>query len=181
MRVINLPNKYKKLSADELFQKLDSFRFSKYILSEKISEILAKIKDFENLKIILYILISILENNNLAPSNLNPKPSNGIQLSNPDTKFPLGVYHVHLNNSYVLIWYITNNRFGKNIIMEYIKHPPGNDNYLTILQDIYSRNDDGFNEDRNVYFKDSTKETYFDITIYENIIKRFDIFKKLFK
>lgn len=114
----------------------------------------------------LYVLYKIIKNDNLLP-NINLKPNRGILfrnrnkkdiLSNDLLKYdPLGIYHCHLNNDMVLIWYIEKNLNNFIIRIKYIKHP--SDNYKNILTEIY-KNDLGYNLIKMEYFKDYFKNVY---------------------
>ncbi len=62
---------------------------------------------------------------------------------------------------------------------EYLKHPPQNDNYRTIISDIYKRDDDGYNYNFNEYFIKLFNILNFDIN--ENKILNFLSYIKKFK
>ena len=112
----------------------------------------------------MYVIYQILKNNDISPSSLNPKPSNGIELKNPTNLKPLGIYHIHLDDKYVLLWYLEWNETGYSIKFLYEKHPPMNDDYRTIIETIYKDDNDGYNFELSDYFKNLKNILNFDIS-----------------
>jgi hypothetical protein len=150
---------------DELNVKEQSFfnkAFSKNKSNFKLSRYLLKsVNDFENRgdrQIIYYVLYKIITENKLH-INVSPIPKNGlsfIDLNNKPTS--LGIYHCHLNNSKVLIWYVTKDSSNNlNLEIEYIDHP--SDDYKQVLKNIYE-NTQGYNTITGQYFKDYRTSTY---------------------
>jgi len=164
MRIIKIPNEFKnsKYTFEWFYNVIKSQKSSIYLINKEILNEILLIENLENLKLVLYIIYKILIQNSLTP-NISPTPSNGIEFKNPNSNEYLGIYHAHLNDGYVLIWYLIYNEYGYCLNFDYIKHPPANDNYKTIIKDIYGRNDDGFNLEYDEYFINLFNILNFDI------------------
>lgn len=175
LRVVRIPKEFKKYNYSFYYNFIKSYKDSLFQIDNKSLLALLNI-DSNNIVLSFYVIYQILISNDLSPSSLNPKPSNGIELTNPNTKKLLGIYHIHLDSGYVLLWYLRWDEKGHFINFEYIKHPPSNDNYETIIKNIYKRNDDGFNIELNDYFINLYKILNFNIN--ERILN-FSKFKKL--
>jgi len=155
MRIIKIPSPFNKNKYDNIFFiNFIKTNISKYQIDIKyLLNFISKIEEDDNIKPILYILYQILLTNDLSPIGLNPKPSNGIELKNPTNNKPFGIYHLHLNEQYVFIWYASWDKNGIFLNFRYIKHPLGNDNYETIIKEIY-KNSNGYNFELENYFND---------------------------
>ena len=161
MRTLIIPRNLNKYDINFFYNFIKTYKESVYIINnDHLYKLLSNI-EYSNLKIVLYTIYQILINDSLYPTSLFPTPSNGIELKNPDTQDLLGIYHAHLNDEYILIWYLTWNEEGQIIKFEYIKHP--SDNYKKIINEIYNRNDDGFNIEFGEYFKDITNIVKYNI------------------
>jgi hypothetical protein len=131
---------------------------SNFILSK---ELIKEVNDIENRgdrQIIYYVLYKIITDNKLD-INISPTPKNGILFTDLKNKpNSLEIFHCHLNNSKVLIWYVTKDQNDiLNLEIKYIDHP--SDDYKSILKNIY-KNTDGFNTITNEYFKNYQRSTY---------------------
>jgi hypothetical protein len=163
MREIRIPSPFNRYDTDWFYQYIKTYNSEFYIDIKRLDNLIDRINSEINIKSILYVIYQILINNDLSPSSLNPKPSNGIELRNPTNLNPLGIYHIHLDDKYVLLWYLEWNDNGYSIKFLYEKHPPTNDNYRTIIESIYNGNNDGYNFELEDYFKNLKKILIFDI------------------
>jgi hypothetical protein len=165
LRTVKIANEYRKFDAN-YFKNFINTKKSDFIFD--IDNILI-IKNSRNLLLSLYIIHLISISNDISANNINPKPLNGIQLINPENNKLIGIYHAHLNDNFILIWYLCWNENGYIIKFEYLIHPPANDNYQSIIKEIYKRNDDGFNLELNDYFINLNNIVNFNIN--EDVLK----------
>jgi hypothetical protein len=109
-------------------------------------------------QIIYYVLYKIITENKLHV-NISPKPNKGLLFTDYDNKpNTLEIFHCHLNNNKVLIWYVSKDSNNNlNLEIEYIDHP--DDDYKSVLKNIY-KNTDGYNTIINQYFKNYISKTY---------------------
>ena len=132
---------------------------SDFNIKNDVYELLPNISK-DNEILILYVLYKIITDN-ILDVNISPTPRNGLSFTDLDNKpNSLGIYHCHLKNNMVLIWYVekdSNNDF--NIKIEYIIHPTLTDNYKITLKNIY-KNKDGFNTITGDYFSNYRFFTY---------------------
>lgn len=169
MRIVNIPSTFNKYDSEWYINFIRSYDSRFYINGIYLNLILSKV-DEVNINIVLYVIYQILINDNLSTSSLNPKPSNGIELLNPFNLKPIGIYHVHLKNGYVLLWYLEWNEMGYSLRFLYEKHPPMNDNYKTIIESIYNGDNDGYNIELQNYFKDIKSILNFNILEYNKFV-----------
>jgi hypothetical protein len=137
----------------EFYKNKSDFSLSKEVIKE--------VNDIENRgdrQIIYYVLYKIITDKKLD-INISPSPKNGLLFTDYDNKpKSLEIFHCHLNNSKVLIWYVTKDQNDVlNLEIKYIDHP--DDDYKSILIDIY-KSTDGYNTVTNEYFKNYQKSTY---------------------
>lgn len=175
MRIVRIPKEFRGYDYKFYLNFIKTYKESSFLIDSKSLNSLLEI-DTKNITLSFYVIYQIILGDSLSPNSINPKPSNGIELRNPNTKDLFGIYHVHLEMGYVLLWYLTWNRRGYTIKFDYLPHPPPNDNYETIIKNIYTKNDDGFNIDMGDYFINLFKILNFDIS--EHIILRFKNFNK---
>lgn len=173
MKTVQISKKLKNFTVPEIIDNISELGSGDYI-TNNVKNILSNISDERNAKLVLYVIHTILKSNNLSPKELRPTPEHGIQLSNPTTKEPYGIYHIHLRNKYVLIWYLViNPEYGNIINFEYMPHPPPNDDYRTVVKDIYNRGDFGYNSDKGEFFMNIPniiKESNKYISLYKQFI-----------
>ena len=178
MNAVKIPLPFKSYDNSWFINFITTYKSNYFEVRKSELVNIINLADESNIKIILYVIYQIILNDLIDPSSINPKP-NGIELKNPNTLVPLGIYHIHLNDGYVLLWYLIWNKNNKIIKFEYLQHPPRNDNYKTIIKEIYQRNDKGFNETEVDYFIDIQHILNFDIN--ENLIMTFKDFIKIRK
>ena len=124
-----------------------------------------------------YIVYLIVSNNTLLP-NINT-PKNGLAFnskidSNKSNDITIGIYHAHLPDENVLIWYVARDEYNELILkVKCIKHPQS---YDTILRDIM-KTTDGYDIFRKQYLKDYLKDTYLKENKYILMFKDFFNFK----
>lgn len=124
-----------------------------------------------------YIVYLIVSGNNLEP-NINT-PKNGLAFnskidSNKSNDITIGIYHAHLPDENVLIWYVVRDEYNELILkVKCIKHP---ESYDTILRGIM-KTTDGYDTIRKQYFKDYLKDTYLKENKYILMFKDFFNFK----
>lgn len=115
-----------------------------------------------------YIVYMIVSNNTLEP-NIN-SPRNGLAFSDRLNNVDLGIYHAHLEDSNVLIWYIVKNEYSELLLkVKCIKHPQS---YDTILKEIM-KTTNGYDIVRKQYFKDYINNTYLKENKYVLLFKEF--------
>jgi len=107
-------------------------------------------------------------------------PLNGIEMYNFNTRKYLSIYHIHLSeiDKSVILWYIKFNKNGFTVQFEYLKHP--DDDYKSIIEEIYNRNDDGYNFSEGDYFKNLKNITETNIKEKFIFIKTFEKFCNFF-
>lgn len=81
-----------------------------------------------NIRLLYYVLYEILSQDTLTPT-LNNTPTNGLLLFNKETNKSYDIYHVHLEEGCILLWYLIWNEKSMSIHFDYIKHPTVNDDY----------------------------------------------------
>jgi hypothetical protein len=96
MRIVNIPSPFNKYDNNWFYVFIKKYNSQFYVDINKLDILIDKIDSEINIKSILYVIYQILKNNDLSPSSLNPKPSNGIELKNPTNLKPLGIYHILL-------------------------------------------------------------------------------------
>lgn len=148
MRVVRIPREDRKYDW-RFFQNF--IKTNKCDFNFDIIDILS-IPNLENLRLSLYIIYSISRSNSIIPP-IHPTPKDGIELKNKSNYTGFGIYHAHLNDSNVLIWYLTWSNKGYIIKFRYIEHPPLSDDYRSIIQEIY-KDSIGFNISIGEYFTD---------------------------
>lgn len=146
------------IKENSFFNKVFAKNKSRYKLSK---DLIKEVNDIENRgdrQIIYYVLYKIITENKLD-INISPTPKNGLLFIDFDNKSKyLGIYHCHLNNTKVLIWYVSKDQNDiLNLEIKYIDHPI--DDYKSTLKNIY-KNTDGYNIITNEYFKNYRKSTY---------------------
>ena len=129
---------------------------SKFIISSLIINFAKNIENRGDRQIILYVLYKIITDIKLD-LDISPIPKNGLEFNDYNNDNPLGIFHCHLNNDKVLIWYVEKINDKLNIKIEYIDHPQ--DNYESVLKKIYN-SPYGYNMNINEYFKNYKSETY---------------------
>lgn len=174
MRIVKLNRKLKNVTNLDILNKIINIQNSYYFIEPDTLNEFLDIDNYKNSKLILYTIYTILKSNNLTPTELQPTPQHGLQLSNPTTKESYGIYHLHLRNKYILIWYLViTPEHGNTIKLEYLPHPPPKDDYRTIVKDIYSRDDFGYNSDIGELFTNIPniiKESKKYISLYKTFI-----------
>ena len=128
--------------------------------------------DIYNRRTVTYIVYQIILNNDLKP-NILQKPNGGFSFRDKVNKKygpSLGIYHVHLENEMVLLWYVEKRLDGELYLnIDYFKHP---NNYIDQLRNIYKSNY-GFNIENNTYFKNNISNTYLKENRYILFFKNF--------
>jgi len=131
---------------------------SDFEISNSLKKDISLIPNRGDQQIIYYVLYKIITENKLD-IDISPTPNNGLSFTDYDNKpNSLGIYHCHLNNNKVLIWYVE--KVSTNILnleIEYIDHPT--DDYKSVLKNIY-KNTNGYNTITNQYFKNYRSKTY---------------------
>ena len=131
MNPVKIENEYKKIDFDKELITIDS---DYYLDSETL--ILLDDIDISNRDTVKYVVYKILLKSKVF-TDLNPTPKNGIEFVNKiNRKEYLGIYHIHLNNEMVLIWYIELKDNQYYLKLEYLKHPKS---YKDILKSIYNK------------------------------------------
>ena len=174
MRILKIPRPFIGYSDDWFKKFIETYNSNYQVDINYLNNLISTIENV-NIKLLLYLIYQILLTNELSPLSLNPKPLNGIEFRNPNNNKQLGVYHIHLNDGYVLIWYVSWNEMGIMLNFKYLKHPPSNDNYTKILKEIY-KSEYGYNFELGDYFKDLTNILNFNINEilnYYNFVKTF--------
>ena len=171
MNVIKIPRNYKQYDILFFFNFIKTYTESKYIINKQQINNISKIDNYDNQQLILYVIYEILISDNLV-APVFPTPNNGMKLIiNKDKEsFHSGIYHAHLNDEYVLIWYITWDEYGVHLNLEYLKHP--SDDYKSLIKRIY-KVEYGYNENYYDYFINISK------IIKENIITKFKRFLQI--
>ena len=148
---------------DELNEKDSLFFVSKIIkiksdihISKDVIYFVNNIENRGDKQIILYVLYKIAMGGRIDVV-IDPTPKNGLQFTDYKSKESLCIFHCHLNNDKVLIWYLEKINDKLNLKIEYIDHPQ--DDYKMILNNIY-KNSNGYNIYTNQYFKDYKNNTY---------------------
>jgi hypothetical protein len=125
MRVVIIPKELRKYDSSWFINFTLSYNDTRFIIDE--SEIINLINSVSvnstNLKLVLFIIYSIIISDSLTPK-IRLIPENGIELKNPENSNLFGIYHAHLEEGHILIWYMTFNSDGYKIKFEYLKHPP---------------------------------------------------------
>jgi len=176
MNIAKIPKPFKNYENAWFINFINTFKFISFDINKLEIAKLIDLSNESNIKIILYTIHQMLVCDSINPPTINPKPTNGIELKNPNTSELFGIYHIHLNDGFVLLWYLIWNESGQHIKFNYLKHPPSNDNYKTIIKEIYKRNDDGYNLDIESYFINS--QHILNSYINEKIIMTFKDFIK---
>ena len=140
------------------FNKEFSKNKSDFKLSKNLLKFVNEIENRGDRQIIYYVIYKIITEGKLD-IDISPTPKNGLSFTDLDNKpKSLGIYHCHLNNSKVLIWYVSKDSDNNiNLEIQYINHP--SDDYKSVLKYIYE-NTDGYNTVTNQYFKDYRGSTY---------------------
>ena len=155
LRTVNIENSLVKKNISFYYKELYSNNSDFNITNDTFNKINGIDKNDEIL--ILYVLYKIITENKIDPNSINPTPKRGLFFSDLKTKKSLGIYHCHLHDNMVLIWYLEKYSNGDfNLEIEYIQHPRSYDN---ILKHIY-KNTDGWNLYTGKYFKDYINTTY---------------------
>ena len=119
-----------------------------------------------------YIVYLIISKNTLEP--IINTPRNGLAFSGKLNDIDLGIYHAHLEDNNVLMWYVIKNEYNELILkLKCIKHPQ---NYDSVLKEIM-KDPNGYDTTRNQYFKDYMNRTYLKENKYVLMFKDFIQFK----
>jgi len=131
---------------------------SKFNLSKELLKFVNNIQNRGDRQIIYYVIYKIITENKLHV-NISPRPNKGLLFTDYDNKpNTLEIFHCHLNNNKVLIWYVEKDYNDiLNLEIEYIDHPT--DDYKFVLKNIY-KNTNGYNTITNQYFKNYRSKTY---------------------
>lgn len=174
MNPVKIPINLKSKSIDWYFTNL--YDNDSYInLDNNIYDTIDTIDNYNKI-IVIYIIYQIITNSNLEPINMET-PSGGFNFRNKNGKSftdQLGIYHAHLENEMVLIWYLEKRLDNElYLIIDYIKHP---ESYKKILIGIFNTKY-GFNIITNKYFNDYKSKTYLKENKYVKMFKFFLIKK----
>jgi len=132
---------------------------SKFNLSKELLKFVNNIQNRGDRQIIYYVIYRIITDKDIVNIGISPTPNKGLSFIDYDNKpNSLGIYHCHLNNNKVLIWYVSKDANDiLNLEIEYIDHPT--DDYKSVLKNIYT-NTNGYNTITNQYFKNYRSKTY---------------------
>jgi hypothetical protein len=167
--LLEIPKEFKKYDSSWFYNLIISHN-STYIIDDKELSSLIDVIDREDLKSVLYLIYKIIIEDSLKPK-VSKIPNNGIELFNPINGDLYGIYHIHLNNN-ILIWYLKWSKNGLKLNFEYRKHPFSS-NYNPIISEIYKRDDDGYNINKEDYFTNLYNILNFNIDVL-----KFNEFKK---
>lgn len=175
MRVFKVPNSFKNYTFSKIIDMIIDINFDSNIyINDDTLNIINDINNNDNKLLIYYIIYRIISDNDLNVSDIIT-PKNGLSFRDLKSKESLGIYHAHLNDYMVLIWYINKYDDGYELNIEYIKHP--NDMYKNILKKIYN-----LNNSFHLYEYDYMKNLYINSYLNENkYILSFWNFLKIYK
>jgi hypothetical protein len=175
MNVVNINKKHLGYNNDFYYINIPLIN-SKFKVEDNLVDYLETIHG-DSCLIAYYIVYLIVSGNNLEP-NINT-PKNGLAFnskidSNKSNDITIGIYHAHLPDENVLIWYVVRDEYNELILkVKCIKHP---ESYDTILRGIM-KTTDGYDTIRKQYFKDYLKDTYLKENKYILMFKDFFNFK----
>lgn len=174
MRIVEIPSSFKNNTFDKLdIIILDKGYDSNIFITEDELYSLTDI-EHDNKLIIYYIVHKIITDKNLDIKDIKT-PRNGLAFRDLNTKNDLGIYHAHLKNNMVLIWYVVKDGDESyELRLEYINHP--NDGYISILKNIYKLKD-SFHLIKSDYLRNLLNLTYLNENKY--ILNFLDFIKLL--
>ena len=170
MKIVEINDEYKNFKIDDYD---DLIQDSESMISVN-RECLNSIEMIHGESCILayYIVYLIVSSDSLIPNIKTP--SNGLMFGDKSNNSKIGIYHAHLKDENVLIWYVEKNNSNDLILkVNCIQHP---NKYEPILKEIMNSSN-GYDTIRGMYFKDYIKDTY----LKENkLILMFKDFLKIF-
>ena len=155
-KTLILISKFISKPYEQYIEDFENIACNYYIDYENLNSVINDCINDYHVKCCLYICYAIVVGNKIDPYISTGVPKSGMELVDKRTNnIGMGIYHIHLPDSKVFLWYLTWSERGFFIKMKYITHPPANDDYISIAKEIY--NDvDGFNISLNKYFYQAT-------------------------
>jgi hypothetical protein len=153
MNQIRIPKKFKNKDQIFILTKIADVKNIFLFDIENIHLILNQLKNNEDeILNLLYFIYKLLESKEFTPNlekKENSKPRSGYEFLVKSSSKRYGIYHAHLEYG-VILWYFKSLKNTIFIHFEYMAHPK--DDYRSIIQNIYNRNDGGYNFSENEYF-----------------------------
>lgn len=155
MNIVNIKNNYKNYKIDD-YDRMICETESIYLVDKEYLDYIDDISG-DNSKKAYYITYLIVKDNVIEPDIETPK--RGLTFFDRSGELSkIGIYHAHLDETNILIWYLIKNEYGDLILRSiYMKHP---DRYESILKDIMN-SPNGYDIIRNEYFKNYKKQYIF--------------------
>ena len=156
MNVVEVPNSIKQYSFSKLEDLILSINQKSIIYIDDNHLLSFDNIDNDNKLIVYYIIYRIIKDERLNISDIN-SPRNGLAFRDKKSGDIFSIYHAHLKNDMVLIWYVIKNDDDfYELKLEYVKHP---DKYDNILRRIYT-DSESYSLEKNDYLKNLYKNTY---------------------
>ena len=171
MNIVEIDRKYKGYDNDFYYINIPQID-SKFKVDDDLVDYLETIQG-DSCLIAYYIVYLIVSGNNLEP-NINT-PKNGLSFnskidSDKSNDIIIGIYHAHLPDENVLLWYVVVDEYNELVLkIRCIKHP---EKYDLILRDIM-KIPNGYDIYRKEFFKDYLKHTYLKENKYILMFKEF--------
>ena len=150
MREVKIESKYKGVNfLDKIYDK-----DSRFLIDNETESLLYNI-DSVNIDIVGYIVYRILESDTILP-DIYDRPRSGLEFLDKNNSEEMYIFHAHLKNEMILIWYIDYINGDYYLRLKYLKHP---NSYKDILKEIYS-DKNSYDMRKNKYLKDILSNSY---------------------
>lgn len=156
MNVVEVPGSFKNYTIKKMIDMILNISFNSDIFIDENHLLSFDNIDNDNKLIVYYIIYRIIKDERLNISDIN-SPRNGLAFRDKKSGDIFSIYHAHLKNDMVLIWYVIKNEDDfYELKLEYVKHP---DKYENILRRIYT-DCESYSLEKNDYLKNLYKNTY---------------------